>query len=516
MTENFHRDTIGDISRRSAARYPERTAIIFRDTILTFYELDKMACRFANLMLEYGVKKGDNVAILAYNSHFYAISLLGLAKIGAAQVPVNYMLNTEEISYVVSHCGARIFLVEDSLVHLVDERKKLFASVKKWGMIALHKEKIPAGYFDLEKEISRMPDDEPEIEVDTEDIAQIPYTSGTESKPKGAMLSHRALMSQYFSCIIEGQYEKEDVSMHALPLFHCAQLHCFLMPFIYVGAKSIILHKADPSEILKNIQTYQATHMFAPPTVWIGLLHHPEFKNHNLTSLKKGAYGASIMPIEVIGQLNNAFEGICLWNYYGQTEMSPVATILKPEDQLAKAGSAGKPVINVETRLMDDEGSFVGVGEVGEIVHRSGQVMSGYLNDPEKTAEAFKYGWFHSGDLGVMDGDGYLYVVDRKKDMIKTGGENVASREVEEVIYTHPAVAEAAVIGLPDPKWIEVVSAVVVPKNGARVEDKDIIDFCKERLAGFKCPKKVFIADELMKNPSGKILKRELRQKYAA
>ncbi len=222
------------------------------------------------------------------------------------------------------------------------------------------------------------------------------------------------------------------------------------------------------------------------------------------------------MPIEVIGQLSNAFEGICLWNYYGQTEMSPVATILKPEDQLAKAGSAGKPVINVETRLMDDEGNFVGVGEVGEIVHRSGQVMSGYLNDPEKTAEAFKYGWFHSGDLGVMDSDGYLYVVDRKKDMIKTGGENVASREVEEVIYTHPAVEEAAVIGLPDPKWIEVVSAVVVPKNGARVEDKDIIEFCKERLAGFKCPKKVFIAEELVKNPSGKILKRELRQKYAA
>lgn len=265
MTENFHHDTIGDISRRSAARYPERTALIFRDTILTFYELDKMACRFANLMLEYGVKKGDNVAILAYNSHFYAISLLGLAKIGAAQVPVNYMLNTEEISYVVSHSGAKILLVEDTLVNLVEKRKKLFPSVKKWGMISLDKEKLPTGYFDLEKEISRMPDDEPEIEVDAEDIAQIPYTSGTESKPKGAMLSHRALMSQYFSCIIEGRYEKEDVSIHALPLFHCAQLHCFLMPFIYVGAKSIILHKADPSEILKNIEIYKATHMFPPP-----------------------------------------------------------------------------------------------------------------------------------------------------------------------------------------------------------------------------------------------------------
>ncbi|HDQ03253.1 MAG TPA: long-chain-fatty-acid--CoA ligase [Deltaproteobacteria bacterium] len=516
MTGNFHRDTIGDISRRSAARYPERTAIIFRDKILTFYDLEEEACRFANLMLSLGVKKGERVAINAYNSHYYAISLLGLAKIGAVQVPVNYMLNCEEIAYVVSHSGAKIFLVEDSLLPVIEAKKELFQSVENWGLISLQETLPTDGYFDLEKEMSSMPADEPDIEVSAEDIVQIPYTSGTETKPKGAMLSHRALMSQYFSCIIEGQYEKEDVSIHALPLFHCAQLHCFLIPFIYVGAKNIILHKADPTAILENIETYKVSHMFAPPTVWIGLLHYPAFGQYNLNSLKKGAYGASVMPIEVIKQLNSAFDGIRLWNYYGQTEMSPVATILKPKDQLEKAGSAGKPVLNVETRLMDDEGNFVGVGEVGEIVHRSGQVMSGYLNDPEKTAEAFKYGWFHSGDLGVMDNDGYLYVVDRKKDMIKTGGENVASREVEEVLYSHPAVAEAAVIGLPDQKWIEVVSAVVVPKNGVTVSEKDIIDFCKLRLAGFKCPKKVFIADELVKNPSGKILKRELREKYAA
>ncbi len=516
MTNVFHRDTIGDISRRSAARYPHQTAVIFRDKELTFHELDKAACRFSHLMLGYGVAKGDRVAVLAYNSHFYPITLLGLAKIGAVQVPVNYMLNGEEIAYVVSHSGAKIFLVEDGLLTLVNEKRSLFPLVEKWGVILLHDDNVPAGFFDLEKDMKAMPDHEPEIDVDAEDIAQIPYTSGTESKPKGAMLSHRSLMSQYFSCIIEGQYEKQDVSIHALPLFHCAQLHCFLIPLIYMGAKNIILHRADPAHILRSIETYKATHMFAPPTVWIGLLHHPDFGKYNLTSLKKCAYGASIMPVEVIRQMDKAFAGIRLWNYYGQTEMGPVATILKPEDQLTRAGSAGKPVINVETRLMDDDGNFVPVGEVGEIVHRSGQVMSGYLNDPEKTEEVFQFGWFHSGDLGVMDNDGYLYVVDRKKDMIKTGGENVASREVEEVLYAHPAVAEAAVIGLPDPKWIEVVSAVVVPKSGAEIKDKEIIDFCKERLAAFKCPKKVFVADKLDKNPSGKILKRELRQKYAA
>ena len=516
MTNKFHRDTVGDISRRSAAKYPDQKAIIFQEKTLTFYELEKQACQFANLMLSYGAKKGDRVAINAYNSHYYAISLLGLSKIGATQVPVNYMLNSEEISYVVSHSGAKIFLVEDSLLPLVESKKELFHSVQKWGLIQVGSGALPDGYFDLEKEMSQMPDDDPDMDISAEDIVQIPYTSGTESKPKGAMLSNRALMSQYFSCIIEGQYEKNDISIHALPLFHCAQLHCFLMPFIYVGATNIILHKADPGEIMKNIEKYKANHMFAPPTVWIGLLNHPEFKNYNLGSLKKGAYGASIMPMEVIRQLRRTFTGMRLWNYYGQTEMSPVAAILKPDDQFAKSGSAGKPVINVETRLMDDNGKFVRVGEVGEIVHRSGQVMTGYLNDPEKTAEAFQFEWFHSGDLGVFDNDGYLYVVDRKKDMIKTGGENVASREVEEVLYSHPEIAEAAVIGLPDPKWIEIVSAVVVPKNGAKISDKDIIDFCKARLAGFKCPKKVFVAKELAKNPSGKILKRELREKYAA
>ena len=196
--------------------------------------------------------------------------------------------------------------------------------------------------------------------------------------------------------------------------------------------------------------------------------------------------------------------------------MGPVATILKPEDQLLKPGSAGKPVLNVETRLMDDEGKFVPVDTVGEIVHRSGHVMTGYLNDPGKTAESFEFGWFHSGDLGRFDSDGYLYVVDRKKDMIKTGGENVASREVEEVLYQYPGIEEVAVIGLSDPKWIEIVAAVVVPKNGAQLNEKEIIAYCKEKLAGFKCPKRIIIADKLPKNPAGKILKRELKETYKA
>jgi fatty-acyl-CoA synthase len=514
MSNIIDRDTIGDMARRAATKYGDKTAIIFRDTKISFYDLEREARRFANLMTSYGIKKGDRVAVYAYNSPYYPISLMGLAKIGAVQVPINYMLNTEEIAYIINHSGSRIFIVEDTLYPVIAQNRDKFSAVEKWGFIPLENTAIPDGCFNLIAEMAAMTYDEPQVEVDAEDIVQIPYTSGTESKPKGAMLSHRALMSQYHSCIFDGQYETDDVSLHALPLFHCAQLHCFLMPYLYIGATNVIMHKADPLEMIRLIEKYQITHMFAPPTVWIGILNHPEFKNYSHASLKKAAYGASIMPVEIIKQLSVTFHGLKLWNYYGQTEMGPAATFLKPEDQLLKPGSAGKPVLNVETRLMDDDGNFVPLGEVGEIVHRSGHVMTGYLNDPEKTAEAFQFGWFHSGDLGRFDNDGYLFVVDRKKDMIKTGGENVASREVEEVLYQHPDIEEVAVIGLPDPKWIEIVAVVAVPKKGASINAKQIIAYCKEHLAGFKCPKKVFIAAKLPKNPSGKILKRELKEQY--
>ncbi len=515
MGNIINRDTIGDMARRAATKFGDKTAIIFRDITLSYYELEREARRFAHLMAGYGIRKGDRVAVYAYNSHYYPISMLGLAKIGAIQVPINYMLNAEEIGYITKHSGSKIFIVEDGLYPVIASARERFTGVERWGCIPLGEAGVPEGFFDLTEEMREMPLDEPQVEVSAEDIVQIPYTSGTESKPKGAMLSHRALMSQYHSCIFDGQYETEDVSLHALPLFHCAQLHCFLMPYLYIGATNVIMHRADPLEMIRAIERHQITHMFAPPTVWIGILNHPEFRNHNHASLKKAAYGASIMPVEVIKQLSVTFHGLRLWNYYGQTEMGPVATILKPADQLLKPGSAGKPVLNVETRLMDDQGAFVPTGEVGEIVHRSGHVMTGYLDDEEKTREAFAFGWFHSGDLGRFDQDGYLYVVDRKKDMIKTGGENVASREVEEVLYGHPGIEELAVIGLPDPKWIEIVVAVVVLRKGAVLTEKELIAYCRERLAGFKCPKRVIITDVLPKNPSGKILKRKLKEVYA-
>jgi fatty-acyl-CoA synthase len=330
------------------------------------------------------------------------------------------------------------------------------------------------------------------------------------------MLTSRALIAQYVSCIVDGGMTADDVELHTLPLYHCAQLDCFLGPDLYLGATSVVLGGPDPATVLRTIEAERITKFFAPPTVWISLLRHPDFDATDLTSLRKGYYGASPMPVEVLREIQRRLPDVRLWNFYGQTEMAPLATILRPEEQLAHAGSAGRAALNVETRVVDDDDVPVAPGVVGEIVHRSPQATLGYWNDPEKTAEAFRGGWFHSGDLGVLDDQGLLTVVDRKKDMIKTGGENVASREVEEAIYLHPDVAEAAVFASPDPRWVEAVTAAVVLKHGSTADEATIIAHCREHLAAFKTPKRVVVVDGLPKNPSGKVLKRDLRERFTA
>ncbi|MBN9621102.1 MAG: AMP-binding protein, partial [Actinobacteria bacterium] len=356
----------------------------------------------------------------------------------------------------------------------------------------------------------------PAVEIADDEVLQLMYTSGTESRPKGVMMTSRSMISQYVSCIVDGRFEAADVEVHALPLFHVAAQHCFLMPGLYVGATNIVVDGPDPASVLATIEAERASKFFCPPTVWIALLRHPDFDRRDLSSLTKAYYGASIMPVAVIEELCARLPGLALFNFYGQTEMSAVALVLSPEDALRKAGSAGRAALNVETRLVDEFGDDVPVGVAGEIVHRSPHATAGYWNDQDKTAEAFRDGWFHSGDLGVADEDGYITVVDRIKDMIKTGGENVASREVEEVLYRHPAVAEVAVFGIADPRWVETVVAAVVAREGTSLDPDEVIAFCRQHLAGFKTPKHVVVLDQLPKNASGKVLKRDLRATVTA
>jgi fatty-acyl-CoA synthase len=512
------RHSLGDILARTAARYPHRTALVWRDSRESYTEFNATVNRMAHGLADRGVAKGDRIVLLSHNCREFVLVYFALAKLGALSVPVNFMLNSEEVAFILGHSGATGYIVEDTLGPVMSEAIRLAGADGGDGLrgwIDLNGARPGPGSEDVMSWAEHPDGSEPAVAIGDDDGLQLMYTSGTESRPKGVILSSRSLIAQYVSCIVDGGMEEDDVEIHSLPFYHCAQLHCFFTPDVYLGAISVILPGPDPDLIFRAIERERVTKLFCPPTVWISLLRSPAFDSHDLSSLRKGYYGASAMPVEVLKELGERLPAVRLWNFYGQTEMAPLATILKPHEQVSRAGSAGKPGINVETRLVDDDDQPVPPGEVGEIVHRSPQAMVGYWNDPDKTAAAFKDGWFHSGDLGVMDPDGYLSIVDRKKDMIKTGGENVASKEVEEVLFQHPAVAEAAVFGLPHPHWIEVVTAAVVLKSGHTATSDELIAHARRHLAGYKVPKLIAITDALPKNPSGKILKRELRHRFA-
>lgn len=511
LVRRARRQSIGDLLRRTAARRPHDTAIVFGELRQSFAELDTAVNRMANALTERDVAQGDRIAMLSHNHHAYVVTWLALARLGVISVPINFMLTADEVAYVLAHSSAVGIVAEDALTSVADAAIATLddpAVIRVRGVIGTEAD----GWEPVQVWIDHPVETEPDVDVGDDDPIQIMYTSGTESRPKGATLSSRALIAQYVSCIVEGRMTADDIEVHALPLYHCAQLHVFLMPDLYLGATSIVLPGADAAEILATIERERVTKLFCPPTVWIALLRHPEFDTRDLSSLRKGYYGASIMPVEVLREILRRLPSVALFNLYGQTEMAPLATFLAPEDQERKAGSAGKAALNVETRIVDDADHDVPVGAVGEIIHRSPQAMLGYWNDPAKTAETFRNGWMHSGDLGVIDDEGFITVVDRKKDMIKSGGENVASREVEEAIYQHPAVSEVAVFGVPDPKWIEAVSAAVVIRDGECTTAEEIIDFCRGRLAAYKVPKSIRLVDALPKNASGKVLKRELRE----
>ncbi|MFF0634781.1 acyl-CoA synthetase [Nocardia sp. NPDC004151] len=508
---------LGDLLRRSAARVPAKTALVWRDRRESYADLDVAVNRVAHSLADRGVGQGDRVAIYSRNCREFVLLYFALARLGAISVPINFMLTADEVAFILEHSGAVGFIAEDGLAEQAEAAVKQLGDgqIRLLGHIGLGDLPPTTGWEDVSAWETHSDASAPEVFVAADDPIQIMYTSGTESRPKGAVLSSRALIAQYTSVVVDGRMSADDIEVHALPLYHCAQLHCFLTPDLWLGATSILLPGPDPATVLRTIETERATKLFCPPTVWVSLLRHPDFDSYDLSSLRKGYYGASIMPVEVLHELAERLPGVGLTNFYGQTELSPLATVLAPEDQLAKPGSAGRPALNVETRVVDDDDNPVGVGVVGEIVHRSPQAMLGYWNDPAKTAEAFRNGWFHSGDLGVLDADGYLSVVDRKKDMIKTGGENVASREVEEVLYEHPDVSEAAVVGIPHPRWIEAVAAIVVARTGTEPDAAAVLAHCKQRLAGYKVPKYVTFVEALPKNPSGKILKRELRTRHA-
>ena len=516
MNPTIRRQTLGDVLRRTAQRLPAKTAIICGDTQWTYAEFDALVTRLAAGLSGMGVAQGERVAVLARNSHAFAALRFALARLGAVLVPINFMLKADEVAYILRHAGARTLATDSGLAALARAAAALDTQVREfiWMPSEDPGDMAPGMHrFDV---LAACTAALPEITLASHDLAQIVYTSGTESTPKGAMLTHDAVLWQYVSCVVDAEIAAGDMALHALPLYHCAQLDVFFGPAIFVGSTNVITAKPVPDNLLMLMEKFGITSFFAPPTVWIALLRSPLLDANRIASLAKGYYGASIMPVEVLRELAARLPRVRLWNLYGQTEIAPLATMLGPDDQLRKPGSCGRAVLNVETRVVDDQMRDVPPGEVGEIVHRSPHLMLGYFHDDERTRASFEGDWFHSGDLATIDDEGFITVVDRKKDMIKTGGENVASREVEEMIYRLPQVSEVAVIGLPDPRWVEAVTAVIVLKSGQTLAEADVIAHCTTHMATFKSPKRVVFADSLPKNPSGKLLKRELRHQYAA
>ena len=506
------RHGIGDLLHRTARRHPNKLAIVDGNHQFTFAEFDVLVNRTAHALGERGLVKGDRLALLSHNCWEFAVIAFATARIGVVLAPINFMLTGREVAYILTDSQASAFVAEESLVPVAqDALTKTESDVTVLGQIG---GQPPSGWDDVGQwctsEFSSLAD----VAIDDDDMIRLMYTSGTESSPKGVVHTSRSLISQYVSCAIDGEMSVDDVEIHALPMYHCVQMDCFFSVDVYLGATSIILPNPQPEALLATIESWRVTKLFAPPTVWISLLRCPAFDTTDLSSLSKGYYGASPMPVEVLNELQKRLPEVRLWNFYGQTELAPMATILRPHEQREHAGSAGKPAVNVETMVVDDHDKPLPAGQVGEIVHRTPHATLGYYNNVAKTAEAFRAGWFHSGDLGVMTEDGYLSVVDRKKDMIKTGGENVASREVEEALYELDEVAEVAVFGIPHPHWIEAVTAAIVAKDGYHIDETAVSTHAKVVLAKYKQPKYVVFVDALPKNPSGKIVKRELREQF--
>ncbi|MGQ4271678.1 fatty acyl-CoA synthetase [Nocardiopsis changdeensis] len=497
--------TVDGVLHRSAARTPDRTALVFGDRTWTYAGLDAAVTRAAARLLALGAARGDRVAAYGRNSDAYLIGFLACARAGLVHVPVNHALQGEELLYLLEQSGSTMVLADPALRSAVDAVRD-GAGVEQ----VVELRDTPGS---LLAAASEGPVPDLGVETADTDLVQLLYTSGTTSRPKGAMMTHRALVHEYLSCVVGLDLRADDEPLHAMPLYHSAQMHVFLMPWLAVGARNTLVEAPDPADLLRRIEAGRHGAFFAAPTLWVALASHPEFAERDLGSLRKAYYGASIMPGPVLEKLRGALPDLGFYNCFGQSEIGPLATVLRPEEHADRPASAGRAALFVELRVVDDKGEDVPPGEPGEVVYRSPQLCQGYWDKPEETEEAFRGGWFHSGDLVRADAEGYIEVVDRIKDVINTGGVLVASREVEDALYTHPAVAEAAVVGTPDEKWIEAVTAFVVPAAGADTEglEEALAEHVRGRLAAFKAPKEVRLVDDLPRNASGKILKRELR-----
>jgi fatty-acyl-CoA synthase len=491
-----HVTTLVQLLERGHTAQPARVALVFGDRRRTHVELHDRAARLGAALAAGGVRAGDRVALLLHNGLEFPEALLACHRIGACAVPINFRLTSDEVGYIL----------EDS------DAVALIAGVRPEGLPPLPFE-LDAGPAYEAAIAGSQP--APQAPVDERDPALLCYTSGTTGRPKGAILSHGNLVASTLSWIHEMGAGPDDVWLSGQPLFHIGGLNG-LLPFLALGATSIVLPTTgfDPAAAAQLLERHAVTMCIFVPTQWDLVCAGAAAVDS--TRLRVAMWGASPATRETLELLARTFARADIVSAYGQTEMSGATTLLKGPDATRKMGSVGLPMAEVELRVVDDALEDVVPGQVGEIVYRGPMVMQGYLGLPDATDEAFAGGWFHSGDLARRDDDGYLYLVDRKKDMIVSGGENVYPAEVERVLRDHPDVADVAVIGVPHPRWIETPVAVIVPAEGSAPEEAALLAHCRERLAGYKKPSAFHFVDALPRNVAGKVLKRALRERYDA
>ncbi len=501
------RNTVGTALRRASAKFGSRIALRYDERTWAYAELDRAANAVARGLLALGLRPGDRIVAFGRNSDAYLLAWFGCARAGLIHVPASFALGAAELAYVIEQSEARALFFDEALVIVASD------AAARSG-VTLRGTFVDGGEFDVLRFAQSDAGDVDLAGPRDEELAQLLYTSGTTGAPKGAMMSHRALVAQYASAVMALDFAATDRALAALPLYHCAQMRVFTMPQLLVGAQTRLVRAPEPALCLRLIEEERITSFFAPPTVWISLLRHDDFDRRDLSSLERLYYGASIMPVPVLEELRGRLPRARPYNCYGQTEIAPLATVLGPAEHDDRPASAGRAVFDVETRVVDGALRDVAPGERGEIVHRSPHLCDGYWHKEAETVQAFAGGWFHSGDVGYRDDAGYLYIVDRIKDVINRGGVVVASREVEEALFTHPAVLEVAVIALPDARWVEAVTAIVVVRPGAQTDEATLIAHARTSLAAFKVSKRVIFAAALPRNGAGKLLKREMRATY--
>ena len=567
----IQRVCVGDILTRTAQRYPTKTAVVdvHGGVLLTYAELNRRANRVGRALLALGLGRQEKVAILARNTWQFVVTYFACAKAGLVALPVNLGLKPQEIAYVLRDAGVRVIVAEGIFRPALEAAVAALPAVERVFLtevdpatdteVAGRRFQAFERLLDFERLLEGPPappsgplppasppgalaaagpdgahhltgagpdgvhrptpgafdpDADLEVFVDDRDIVQCLYTSGTTSMPKGVLTSHLAVTITALSAAVTNRADPDDVFLLVLPIFHCAALNAILIPTLLVGGTAVFLRKYDVRDVMDALERYRVTHVLLLPMMWQELIQQPDAGQRDFSSVRRCLYAMAPMAPERIAEIRRFFPNADVVLGSGQTEFTPPTVFQRPHHQDTKPASWGLPTVMTDVRIMDDQGNLLPRGQVGEIVYRGPQCMTAYWNNPEATAEAFRHGWFHSGDVGWMDEEGVVWFTDRKKDMVKTGGENVASIEVERALLAHPAVAECAVVGLPHERWGEAVTAFVLLKPGARAAEAELIAHCRERLAGFKVPKRVVFVDGFPRTGTGKIQKHVLRQEH--